>query len=199
MSVASSSAILRTKSKSCSKTLRSFASDPPATVMKICSVMGSLSRGSFPNMELLTGTRLQPTVFRPLSLTKRSTIALQSLIAVFVSLPGGKKTLPTAYSPMGGSSAPNNSWAFVRMKESGIPKSIPAPSPEAGSQPHPPRWAMRTNISSATSTTCLEGIDFMLAIKPTPQLSFSSFALYNTLSVFGSSLDPRNFNTCSVV
>ena len=69
---------------------------------------------------------------------------------------------------------------------------VPAPSPEAGSQPHPPLWDIRTNISSATSTTCLEGLDFRLAMRPTPQLSFSLLTSYKTLFLDKSNLEPRD-------
>lgn len=73
---------------------------------------------------------------------------------------------------------------------------VPDPSPDAGSQPHPPRWDMRTSISSAFSTISREATDLSEAIKPTPQFSVSFLGLY---SVFWSDLPLLKVKIFSVV
>mmetsp|Transcript_18540 Transcript_18540/g.23874 ORF Transcript_18540/g.23874 Transcript_18540/m.23874 type:complete len:203 (-) Transcript_18540:167-775(-) len=198
MLATSSSAIFRICIKSCSKARvgRLFP-----LVTNNCSVMGSESRGSLPNEELSTGTGLQPTILCFLARTNRSTTDLSSVIRPDSSEPCGKKMLLTAYSPTFGRVAPNNFCASARMKESGIPNNIPDPSPDAGSHPHPPRCAMRTNISSALFTMSRVGSDLRLAIKPTPQFSVSFSGVYKSLGILPAAAisGDRNLRTRSVL
>ena len=51
---------------------------------------------------------------------------------------GGKKTVPTPYSPAAGSLMPS-SWQAARKNSCGICVRMPAPSPVNGSQPQAPR------------------------------------------------------------
>ena len=79
---------------------------------------------------------------------------------------------------------------------------LPAPSPLAGQHPTPPRWLIRINISSASSTTFRLATDFNDATRPTPQFSVSRDGSY---TVFGSdvpffvSFPVRSDNTRSVL
>ena len=59
--------------------------------------------------------------------------------------------------------------------------SMPAPSPDCGSQPHPPRCDMRTNISLQSVKITRDGFLFRSATKPTPQLSRSCMGSYNAV------------------
>ena len=50
---------------------------------------------------------------------------------------------------------------------------MPAPSPVFSSQPHAPRWVMRTSISSACVTFWRDGVLESSPTKPTPHASRS--------------------------
>ena len=54
-----------------------------------------------------------------------------------------------------------------------MPVRMPAPSPELGSHPQPPRCAIRTSIVLASRTISCDGFPLRFATMPTPQLSFS--------------------------
>ena len=138
----------------------------PATIS--CSMAGSLSRLVGPSAELSTGSVRHATSCKPSWSMCFSKRALHLATASGLL---GKKRLPTPYSPAAG----RPGW-MRRRKASGTPVRMPAPSPELGSLPQPPRWDMRTSIVLASATILWLGSALRLATMPTPQLSFSSAA-----------------------
>jgi hypothetical protein len=140
------------------------------------SEWGSLSNDVGPSSELSTGSGRQPMSPRPWARIWDSTMPLHAAMAAG-SL--GKKMLPAAYSPAGGSVMPSSALTALRRKPSGMPVRMPAPSPEAGSQPQPPRCAMRTSITFASLTIEWLAWPFKCATMPTPHESTSRAASYS--------------------
>ncbi len=84
-----------------------------------------------------TGTSRQPRTSRPSS-SAISSIRLRVLATCSAS--PGRKAVPTAYEPCGGSSKPA-SLVTSRRNASGTWIRMPAPSPELVSAPAAPRWS----------------------------------------------------------
>mmetsp|Transcript_715 Transcript_715/g.2524 ORF Transcript_715/g.2524 Transcript_715/m.2524 type:complete len:298 (-) Transcript_715:37-930(-) len=90
----------------------------------------------------------------------------------------GKKTLPAPNAPAAGSATPRSAPTASVRNACGMPVSMPAPSPEEGSQPQPPRCAIRTSIVFASRTISWLACPLRCATIPTPQESRSSAGSY---------------------
>ena len=142
---------------------------------KHCSTLGSVDLAPSPSVAASVGTGLQPRTECPSSAATLSTAALAVLRCPASE---GKKNIPMAYSPSGGSSEKPNLPLLSRTtrekKACGIATRHPAPSPVLYSQPQAPRCVMRTSISSASATQARVGTRDSSPTKPTPQASRSS-------------------------
>ena len=86
----------------------------------------------------------------------------------------GRKTMPAAYSPTGGSSKSTT----ARRKASGIWVRMPAPSPVPASEPIAPRCSRLRSAVSASSMMSCPASPRSVATIARPQASFSKAGLY---------------------
>ena len=146
--------------------------------MNTWRMTGSLARtvGDI-GMSRFTGTSRHPSSTWPSALMARSSSSSQARREA-CSL--GRKTMPTPYSPGGGSLTPLDPSGAVparaisaRYSASGIWIRMPAPSPISASAPTAPRWSRFSRIFSALVMMAWLFSPFRCATKPTPQASCS--------------------------
>ena len=135
---------------------------------------GLRRRASRPILSGSTGTSRQPSNSRPSS---AMTPSISELTFPAASGCGGRKTMPTPYSPGDGSWKPSRSLSR-RKRASGICSSMPAPSPVSGSLPAAPRWPRLMSTWSPSSIIWWDLRPLMSATTPTPQLSCSCSGEY---------------------
>ena len=76
----------------------------------------------------------------------------------------GRKMGPQAYLPLAGSSTPASCFIIRRKYASGSANKRPAPSPEAASQPQPPRCAILSRISIPSLTIYHKWLHFVIGV-----------------------------------
>jgi hypothetical protein len=137
--------------------------------MNTCMLPGSVGFTVSPSEALSVGTSRQPSNFRPSALIWS---AMMLLMTLRHGMSRGMKNAPTAYSPGDGRVNPS-SLALRAKKPCGICTRMPAPSPARGSAPTAPRCSRLQRMLIASATIWCDFTPLMLAMKPTPQASFS--------------------------
>ncbi len=145
----------------------SAGSSVSCQVKNSCRTLGTLAQAPAPQACRFVGTTRQPRTENSSSLAMVSIIASAARHSFGSS---GRKNMPTAYCPIGGS----EKLTVFRKNSSGICTKTPAPSPVSGSDPVPPRCAKRDNISSESCTIACERSPFTCAINPVPHASCSN-------------------------